>query len=60
MSRKYIKMDGYEKQIREALTFSVGGCGRKVGLNTHRKEIGRCIQMNNTTRPLRFMRKQNR
>lgn len=37
-----------------------GGCGQKVGLNTCRKEIRGCIQMNNTVKLSRFMRKQNR
>lgn len=36
------------------------GCGQKVGLNTCRKEIRGCIQMNNTVKLSRFMRKQNR
>lgn len=35
------------------------GADKKVGLNTRRKEIWGCIQMNNTAKLSRFMRKRN-
>ena len=43
-----------------AKSFDGGGCGQKVGLNTCRKEMWKCIQMNNIAKLSRFMRRRNR
>lgn len=37
----------------------VGRCGQKVGLDTLKREIERCIQKNNITKLSRFMKRRN-
>lgn len=34
-------------------------CGQKVGLDTLKREIERCIQKNNITKLSRFMKRRN-
>ena len=38
---------------------AIGERGQKVGLNTLKKEMKRCIQRNNIAKLLRFMKKPN-
>ena len=38
---------------------TVGRCGQKVGLDTLKREIERCIQKNNITKLSRFMKRRN-
>ena len=40
--------------------YKIRRCGQKVGLDTRKREIERCIQKNNITKLSRFMKKRNR
>lgn len=67
------KTRGREKINRFGLAFDGSGrvdnaknalgrirrCGQKVGLNTLKREIERCIQKNNITKLSRFMKRRD-
>lgn len=44
---------------RDAKIATIKRCGQKVGLDTLKREIERCIQKNNITKLSRFMKRRN-